>query len=419
MYGLTHDMAGAPVVRVPRTVKVGIGRSAGPDIHTWIDANGQWAVGIGSGKKRQEKVSRFKTRAEAYSFYRAEQPKAQALPYPMKLAYFTFSRPGPDGTLVPDWDAIERHGPLPTELDIVFTDNAPLRAAYEMWSATGLQCRGDGINAERIVTLATAEEEKLAEQAAAEGHKFFPIVEGCFMRDCRYTHAPACKPHGRLAFQLINDIRLGAQAQFDTTSFRTISQLFSSLLVLRTFTGGGNPERGFLMGIPLRLLVRPWKTNHKGQPGKAYAVSLEFRSESIEGLRKKLLEYGAEFKRVMEPAKQLGAPVTEEGLPEDPDDAREAAAVTAEFYPEVEIEPGEEPTPEGSVGAEEDGVGSPTDDSQRAAASTRQATEALKGKLDRASHLHADALVLKRGDPHSDAGDFASPPASSDPGELF
>jgi len=350
LYGLTHDaLTGAEIIRVPRTVKVGIGRPAGPDIFVFINMAGKWSVETGlrdQDGKRQAKIVRFDKREAAVTYYREQRKTVQELRYPMKLAYFTFSKPMGDGSLDPDWDAIERHGALPTEIDIVFMDNEPLRAAYEMWAASGIQCRGDGINAERILSMATDDQKELVEEAKGLGSKFFTIHEGCCLRGCPYAQptevrkrevSPLCKPHASLSFQLINDIRLGAQARFDTTSAKSIAQLHSSLLVLRSFTGGGSAERGFVSGIPLRLFLRPWKTNHNGQTGKAYAVSIEVRAESIEALRRKIIAAGADFRQALqlgEPAKQIAAPVTTEEMPEEVSGA-EGSSTVAEFYPEA------------------------------------------------------------------------------------
>jgi hypothetical protein len=342
MYGLTHDASGNPVVRTPRTCKVGIGRTAGPDIHTWISHTGEWKVAVGkySGKKRTgEDVAKFASKDEARQFYREWREKAPLRSYPAKLQYFTFSRPGPDGQLEPDFDAIAAHGPVPSEIDIVFSDNQPLQASYEMWSAGGLQCQGDGIDAERILSLAqTDEEKKLAAVAKDARQRFFPVHGGCWTRDCGYStgdRAP-CKPHCRLFFHLINDIRLGARAQFDSTSFRTTSQLFSSIQDLLIFTGNGNPMAGFVAGIPLRMVVRPFKTHHDGKVGTAYGVSLEFRAEAAAGLRQKLLEYGAQF-YADQTQRQITAPATvkdEDETPEtDMEPEAEAAMMTSEFYP--------------------------------------------------------------------------------------
>jgi len=154
--------------------------------------------------------------------------------------------------------------------------------------------------------------------------------------------------------------------------------------VVRTFTGAGDPERGFLRGIQLRLLLRPWKTNHAGQPGKAYAVSLEFRAESVQGLRRKLLEYAKEFgnqRQLAEAPKQLTAPEIEAPLPSNDEDEFEATTITAEFYPEAEEVPLDE-TPGEAVVEDDEAPAEPVaSESETVAARTTAAATDLKQRL--------------------------------------
>ncbi len=51
-------------------------------------------------------------------------PRRQPVTIPRKIGFFTFTRPAiQDGIEVfePDFEAIEAHGPTPTEIDIVFS----------------------------------------------------------------------------------------------------------------------------------------------------------------------------------------------------------------------------------------------------------------------------------------------------------
>src|SRR3990167_5166992 len=111
LYGLTHTLDGAPIVRLPRTVKVGIGKPRGKDIHAYINADNQWKVVIGvyEGYKRvseQWKVFPRNEKEQAMAFYREMKEKAPVAPAPMKLRYFTFSKSMGDSTLEPDWESI-------------------------------------------------------------------------------------------------------------------------------------------------------------------------------------------------------------------------------------------------------------------------------------------------------------------------
>ena len=403
LYGITHDVAtGEPVIKVPRTCKVSIGTPKGKDIHAEFQAGHEkpWVLTVGKydgGKRTGETASRYVNQAEAKKGYRELVKTAPERQYPGKLDHFTFRRIGPDGLLEPDWPAIEAHGLRPRILDIIFTDDSPMDALYEMWGAGTLKCKGDGINAERVLEMAaTPEEKKLAEQSKAAGLRRFPIVNGCKCRGCLYAiekegtrgriEPPECKPHARLAFQLIHSINLGGKAEFDTTSYRSISQLFSSMSELLRVTAGGRGP-GFLAGIPLQLVLRPYSGKHNGQPYKAYGVHLEFRAESFVGLRQKLLSYGSEFRAGLEaPQKAIEAADDTLTPGEIEIDAEEAAALEAEFYTDGEgFTDDQKPT-----------------ETQQAETSTAKATSELKEKLARKKKA-APAAPAASPDPLADA----------------
>jgi hypothetical protein len=201
----------------------------------------------------------------------------------------------------------------------------------------------------RLVDLAATPAEKaLAEQARKEGKRYFPIVNGCYNFGCKYARptfedgkekAPLCKPHGRLQFQLMHALSLGGTAQFDTTSYRSVANLFSSLMIFATWTGKGDPQAGRVAGLPLKLVLHA----HKTRQGGAYNVSLEFRAESVTGLMKQLGTAAAEFQRDRAQFERTidmkALPAPDPGFPEVPETdeefeamGREGAAITAEFY---------------------------------------------------------------------------------------
>lgn len=383
LYSVTHELDGTPIIRVPRTCKVSIGIPAGKDIHVVFNPHetGDWLVTVA------KQNTRFKTMEEARKFYRQSMETAPEIKYPRKLDYYTFRRIGPEGTLEPDWQALAKNGSVPRILDIMFTDDAPLETAYEMWGAGRRKCFGDGLNARRVFELATPEQTPLVEAAKAAGERYFPIVDGCKLKGCPYAKPDAkgvipCKPHGRLSFQLIHNPSLGGKAEFNTTGYRSITQLFSSLRELLRITGGGDEHRGFVAGIPLQLVLKPYMVTHNGKLQKQYGVSLEFRAESFEGLRKKLLEYGAEFHAALgEPSKLLSAPDLAEGEIEMP--AEEAAALEAEFFAE-QAEP------------EEDFEGEtekPATESDKAETATAKAAEGLKEKMRKTRKPAVEAVT--------------------------
>lgn len=335
MYGLTHDVDGTPRVVEPKTVKVGIGLAKGPAMFVWIDAARKWCVTVG-----KDSTTRFETKKEAQEFYRKSKPNAPERKYPQRLSFFVFSRISPDGTMEPDWDATEAHGYMPTEIDIIFVKDEPLTASYQYWTSTEKKCEGDGLNAQRILSLASTKEEKeLAAKAAKAGEKTFPIANGCWTRGCPYAKPQAegkpslCKPHGRLLFQLVRSPRLGATAYFDTTGFRSISQIFSCLETFRNFTRNSPTDEGAVAGIPLTMVLRPYRTAHNGQAATQYGVSLEYRAENAVEAKRQLVEHSQNFRlagmehvRALPPAPVDVQPDEDEEVPPET-----AAAMNAEF----------------------------------------------------------------------------------------
>jgi hypothetical protein len=378
----------------------------GKDIHAEYQKGVEqpWVLTIGKyegGKRVSEGSRRFVTQTDVRKAYRDVLPTVPERQFPAKLPYFTFRRIGPDGELEPDWTAIEAHGLRPHILDIIFTDDSPLEAFYEMWGTGKRKCYGDGINALRLLEMAaTAEEKALAEAGKAAGDRYFPIVGGCKCRGCQYAVAkqtqrrlepPECKPHARLAFQLVNSINLGGKAEFNTTSYRSISQLFSSMNELLKVTGGGQQGAGFLAGIPLQLVLRPYTVTHEGKSSRAWGVHLEFRADSFVGLRQKLLSYGAEFHAALSEQKTLPpAPTLEPG--EEEMDPQEAAALEAEFYTNEETQ--EEPHEE-DFGGE---VQKPTESAQAASATTAK-TSALKDRISKAKKERPPPVTISLGPP--------------------
>lgn len=428
VYGLTHELDGTPRIRTPRVIKIQIGNPIGKALHVYMDAAGKWALKIGvETKSNPAKVEKFKTREECEAAYRMAYQNAPLREYPSKLPYYTFSRVGPNMDLIPDFEVIEKHGPMPTMVPIVFTDDSPFDAAYEWWKAGRLVCRGNGMEAERSVESAVGLVQiEAAKAAKAEGQKTFLVTDGCYLNGCPFVGKDergkdrGCKPKGQLSGQLALAPRLGGKAAIDTTSAKSIVNIFSALQELQRFTGYGDPEKGVLAGIGVMMTLRKWKH----QQGHAYAIGLEFRDTDYGHMRKNLLGQAAEFRRL------LGAPSEPSAAPlaidagavvdaENPEDFEEAAldhATTAEFYPEEHGE-GEE---------SEQGEPEPESESESVRLASAQAQERLKEKLRAAAEkpvvvekpaaavekpVVLDAVVVEA----QPAADPAPPPATPAP----
>jgi hypothetical protein len=368
LYGITHERDGRPIIREPRVLKVGIGLPRGRALDVWQHPkDGKWYFRIAvkkNGKTDFEfcNPNNGFTREEAEKFYHENYLRAEEVSYPRKLSYFTFTRRQvlDDGTevMAPDFEAIEAHGPTPRELDIVFLDDNPFQGEYAMWSTSELKCHGDGITALRVNSMAANPEEKaLAAQTEKDGSKYFPILGGCWADDCSYSkpvvkgnkeYPSPCKPSGDLKFQLIGNIRVGGTAYYHTSGYRSISQIFSSLERIKGLTGGR------LAGIPLKMVLRSYKTKHNGQAATQHGVSLEFRADDVASLRKNLMEQAFRFREAIAPPTRALLQAADESAPvvveeDDEEHPIGAKALHDEYYATEEEEPQQQQQPRSSA----------------------------------------------------------------------
>jgi hypothetical protein len=330
VYGVTHDAeTGELEARVPRATKVAIGKPKDSGLHVYLAPNTDKTkiVAVLEIGRADRLENRTFDPAEVHLLKRdyaalMNDETVVKRKAPVKIPYFTFFKEAGDGSYIHDVDCIVKHGVRPREIEIIITEDGALRAGYEFWAKKGLNCYGDGRDGWRSVNFTpTKADEAAAEAAKADGRKWFPIAGGCFTMGCQFAkpaknakgyEVKQCGLHGSLAFQLVNDIRLGAKAEFSTTGGKSVRQLLASLVELSTFTGGGDPERGTVRGIPLVLSVGQFKTNHNNQPGTAYAVRLEFRAESVAAIQRKIRDAAETFGGMMPiaaaPTKEIAAP---------------------------------------------------------------------------------------------------------------
>lgn len=176
------------------------------------------------------------------------------------------------------------------------------------------------------------------------------------------------------------EARFGGVYKLRTTSVITGGQLYASMLELRTRTFG------VLMGLPLRLVVRPMLVSPKGETTTVYVVHLELHGESLAAIQQQALGQmkvfaenrdqiavvQAQYKRLLAPPGHESEPqdiadINMEFQPETADDAEPEPPTTPdpllamnETEPKVEPEPA--PAPEQSdTGAE---AGLPIDQEQ-------------------------------------------------------
>lgn len=331
VYGVTHDAAGELTVRLPRSVKVGIGLPKGARAHVCLvekDGASQW---IG---KRLEASDKGKPRWRDYKFENRKDAERRWPEFerggiessaPEKLSYFTFNVMGKDGTLHPAWDLIELHGPQPTSISICFTDNSPLEQAYRWWAQTKKVCEGDGKHAMRHVDHPDPGQEDDAARAKKAGQTYFPIINGCALGGCCHrqeveyegrdgkarTRRGDCAIHTRLRFQLSRALRLGSAAMLDSTGITTAVYLSASLIEVAKWTGGGEPEAGPVAGFELNLRVIPVPNKKYGST--TFSAYVELADETLLALKRRLVQQAAEFDSlvvngVTEPRRLTAAP---------------------------------------------------------------------------------------------------------------
>src|SRR5262249_17861817 len=149
-------------------------------------------------------------------------------------------------------------------------------------------------------------------------------------------------PGATLNFQLANNMRLGATAYFHTTSIRSTWQIFSALESIKMAAARVGSS---VVGMPLKMVLAPFRSNHNGIAAIQYGVSIELRAEDMKQLGGKFNEF-AWTPAALGPAHRL-IEATPEEVVIDP--VISAPAMAAEFYPESFED--DEPAEDTSAGA--------------------------------------------------------------------
>jgi hypothetical protein len=351
IFGGTHQLDGTPIIREPRVLKVGIGIPRGKALRAYIDPNPKdpekaWVVAVGShnGAKFEETLFWLPDQKTAEACWKANYSKAVDCAYPRKLKYFTFSKPvitdkGGEAYET-DFDAIAAHGPVPTRISIMFFNPDALNQNMQMWSATQMLCRGDGMNAMRSVSIGNQQDPEF-NKAKAGGEKFFKIIGGCGRHnECQYAQpdkkgVTACKPMTGLSFQLQDKLRIGSSVYFSSTGWETMKDMFSSFTPVSSALKSVGKDIGFLTGD---LVIRPYITKepNTGKATTQYAVHIEWGPEAAERLAEAIRERNTKHLRVSGARTlQIAAPAditdVEEDIDEEDASPVGAAATHAEF----------------------------------------------------------------------------------------
>jgi hypothetical protein len=189
---------------------------------------------------------------------------------------------------------------------LLFDDIAlNFQSSYAAFNGRKLWCRGDGETAQR------------------EGQT---VECACERLDQSYAGKDKCKINGRLQVMIDGANTVGGVWMFRTTSWNTVTGLYSSMAFIQSATGGK------LAGIPLNLTIGPKQvTAPDGKQMTAYIVGIEYPG-TLEELRDKsyaaMLEeekHSARVEMIHDQAlRMIAAPVISH---EDEED------VADEFYP--------------------------------------------------------------------------------------
>lgn len=246
---------------------------------------------------------------------------------PEKLDHFVITRTDrdPNGDLTVDTDIMAALS-NPRELDITLLSNDPnanLLTCMAYYVSRQCYCFGDGVTGWRAHT------------ADDNGRK--RILDGeRFAVQCPCEHfdgegATRCKVNGVLSVQLAKARVLGGVYRFRTTSIHSVSNMLSSMELIKVYTGG------ILAGLPLAMTLTPMTkdVSVKGQMqsttfwvvGIVYKGDAESLQAAATQAAERRLQFSAGIAALEQKAQNLlsSAPIT------DTD-----AEVSDEFYPELE-----------------------------------------------------------------------------------
>ena len=232
--GLTHDVNGAALEKLPVAIKVAIGEGPSPD-----DENSS----------------------------------------PRALFHFVFKRRTVRGQMVrwePAPDIAEVFGEKPTELAVIFLHDDPREVCpseYALWTRKGRLCHGELVqigngNSPRYEMQAIRRTTEHPEGESWPGnHKYFDgpkegqPIEGC-SEGCPDLESGKCGPSADFYFILEKFPSLGAICRLHTGSKTSVPNLSNALAQLRSWTGGR------LKWVRAILKVTPELRWHPGRYGE-------------------------------------------------------------------------------------------------------------------------------------------------------
>lgn len=245
--------------------------------------------------------------------------------HPTRLDHFIFQKKGQRGSGLSadvvweiDEEKTQHYGEQCRELEIILVNNHPdvvFRTEYAWWTATQKQCWGDGESATRRTLL----------------HPRGEVWHPCANDGCPDLAEEKCRPSGDLYFILADYPTLGTICKLHTSSYQSIRELYAALEDIRSATGGR------LMGLRVKLFVRPEKNAYKDKQGNRksgtkHVLGLELAVTNVRQLPSQTIDANDVFEKVRE---QLAGRSVEI----DDSEEEQAASVHTEFYPASDIRP--------------------------------------------------------------------------------
>jgi hypothetical protein len=237
---------------------------------------------------------------------------------PRKLDHFVITTLQRDsaGRLQPDtalMSKLAKNGKL-TEIPVrLLYDDIDLNflTRYACYRGARCWCSGDGESAQRL-----------------NGTQYQSVPCPCERLDPLYAGQDKCKVMGTLQLIIEGTDRIGGVWKFRTTSWNSTNAILSSLLLIRSITGGP------LAGIPLWLVLTPKTVTvpGSGQTMLIQMVSLEYRGSQQQlaelglAIARQRIEHKVRMEEIENQARRMLAPPQAEPLAEQVDTA-------AEFFP--------------------------------------------------------------------------------------
>lgn len=274
-------------------------------------------------------------------------PPGNGSNFPQRLDHFRITAKSGKGEWVEDADFTKllsdkysKSGNPLREFEVILLSDDPeqvFRTSYEWWSKTECKCRGNGLDAQRRRTALTDSQKKEI-QPTTDWLKWTVCGNGC-----PQLEEGLCKPSGNLYFMFPDKPIMGSAGFFHTSGYESIKRLSSSIEMIRSITGGR------LRGIPLSLVIRPYKARYDDngtvKTSVQFAANLEFRATDHKMLVPRLIEEATSYRKMLAAANDGTIPKLEV---ERFEEREEAEMVSSEFYPDTS---GED-APPSTAGAE-------------------------------------------------------------------